>query len=157
MPLNESLRNPYAPKSIPVLGIVKGILATGLFHVELLPFESPIGPRIEQALRRYRFETGKDLTWKELGKRVWARLGRKNVDTSKISRLKNDQQEMSIAEGGAFAYELDVSPLWLFWEIGEMGHFPRLQPVAEGGKRSQAPPVNLTPAGRKAAQKGKVG
>jgi hypothetical protein len=104
--------------------------------MEIPDFESPMKERIEQALRRYRFETGKDLTWKELGKQVWARLGRKNVDTSKISRLKNDLQKMTIAEGGAFAYELDVSPVWLFWELGEMGRFPPPVQVAAGADRT---------------------
>lgn len=125
MPLEKCLRNPYVNKSIPISGIVKGFLTTGLFHVEIPDFDSPIGPRIEQALRRYNFETKQSLLWKELGKRVWRTLGRGAVDTSKLSRLKNDQQGMSIAEGGAFAYELDVSPAWLFWGIGEMGRFPR--------------------------------
>lgn len=92
--------------------------------MEASQFDTPIGPRIEQALRRYQFESGKDLTWKELGRRVWARLGRENVDTSKISRIKQGEQQPTVAEGGAFAYELDVSPVWLFWELGDMGRFP---------------------------------
>lgn len=141
MPLEESLRNSYLPKSIADLGIVKGFLTTSLRFVEAPQFESPIGPRIEKALRRYRFETGIDLTWKELGERVWTRLGRQNVDTSKISRIKNDQQEPSIAESGAFAFELDVSPLWLLWGIGDMGRFPQLEPPPDDVEE----PVPLAP------------
>jgi hypothetical protein len=143
------MNNPCVTKSIASNGIVKAFLKTGLFHVETLDFDSPIGPRIEQGLRRYRFETGADLTWRELGQRVWARLGRGEVDTSKVSRIKKGAQQPSVAEGGAFAYELDVSPVWLFWEIGEMGHFPMPREVPrertaplQRGKRRPANRVN---------------
>lgn len=98
--------------------------------VEKVAFETPVAPRIRLALKRYEAETGEDLSWSELGRRVWALLARGDVDTSKISRIKLGQQDPSIAEGGAFAYVLDVDPIWMFYEIGEMGRFPR--PEAEG-------------------------
>lgn len=139
MPHEQTLRNPYVPKSIADSGIVNSEFAIGFLIMEPLSLETPMGPRIEQALRRLRFESDEDVTWKELGERVWARLGREKVDTSKISRIKNQQQPPSVAEAGAFAYELDVSPLWLCWEIGPMGRFPRPQSAPSTDLQRESP------------------
>lgn len=127
--------------SIVINGIVKPSFEIGLFYVEIPDFDTPIGPRIEKALRRYNFERDTDLKWKDLGQRVWTRLGVGDVDTSKVSRIKQGAQQPSISEGGAFAYELDCSPLWLFWAIGDMGRFPRLGGDGDNGSGAERAPV----------------
>lgn len=118
------MRNPCQHKSIALDGIVKDYFATGLFYVETPQLDSVVGPRIELALKRFNYEHDSDVTWKQLGQAVWTILHRGTVDTSKVSRIKNGEQEPTIAEGGAFSYLLNVSPSWLFWGIGEMGRFP---------------------------------
>jgi hypothetical protein len=83
-----------------------------------------MAPRIREALKHYELRKKEDISWSELGRRVWRVLGEGGDSAKWVSRVKLGQQQPSVAEGGAIAFLLDVSPLWLFWEIGEMGRFP---------------------------------
>jgi hypothetical protein len=83
-----------------------------------------MAPRIRAALKHYELRKTEDISWSELGRRVWRLLGEGGDSAKWVSRVKLGRQEPSVAEGGAIAYVLDVSPLWLCWEIGEMGRFP---------------------------------
>jgi hypothetical protein len=87
-----------------------------------------MAPRIREALKHYELRKKEDISWSELGRRVWRMLGEGGDSAKWVSRVKLGRQQPSVAEGGAIAFLLDVSPLWLFWEIGEMGRFP---PLAE--------------------------
>lgn len=80
-----------------------------------------IAGRIREAIKLYELRTGEDLTWAELGRRVWKRLKREGeVDTSKLSRIKLGQQLLTIPEAGAFADELGVFKGWLAFREGRM-------------------------------------
>jgi len=89
-----------------------------------------MAPRIREALKRYELREGEDVSWSELGRRVWRTLEESGDSAKWVSRVKLGQQEPSVAEGGAIAYLLDVSPLWLFWEIGTMDRFPSIVQTA---------------------------
>lgn len=84
----------------------------------------PMAPRIFDALKRYEVRIRMELPWTELGRRVWITLGETGDSAKWVSRIKLGQQEPSVAEAGAIAYVLDVSPLWLCWNVGDMGSWP---------------------------------
>lgn len=87
-------------------------------------FGSPMAPRIFDALKRYEMAIRRELPWSELGRRVWVTLGETGDSAKWVSRIKLGQQEPSVAEAGAIAYILNVSPLWLAWNIGDMDSWP---------------------------------
>ena len=115
-----------------------------------------MAPRIREALKRYELREGEDVSWSELGRRVWRVLQETGDSAKWVSRVKLGQQEPSVAEGGAIAYLLDVSPLWLFYDIGEMGRFPRNVSAPGGGDRAApafATSIALTRDEQRAAAK----
>lgn len=117
--------NPAEWEGSPIFGRVKPFLGEVAISIETVPaFSSSMTLRIREALKHHELRTGEDLSWAELGRRVWALLQAEGDSAKWVSRVKLGPQQPSVAEGGAIAYLLNVSPLWLFWEIGDMGDFP---------------------------------
>jgi hypothetical protein len=85
---------------------------------------TPMAPRIFDALKRYEMRIRQELPWSELGRRVWQTLGETGDSTKWVSRVKLGQQEPTVREAGAIAYVLDASPLWLCWNLGDIGSWP---------------------------------
>jgi hypothetical protein len=122
------------------------------FHVKhakdpALQAAEEIAARLRIALRHHALNTDEDLSWSELGRRVWRRLGLTSaVDTSKISRIKLGQQLATVVEYGAFADELGVMRGWLVYNEGEMAISRLGQPA--GADDGDEPDVPMRPRGK---------
>ena len=117
--------------------------------------ELKIAERLADARRAYAVRTREDLSWAELGRRVWKRLGFKGeVDTSKLSRIKLGQQLVTIPECAAFAAELGVPAGWLAFGEGEAAERGGALPSVVKTQVQERPAAKAsTPATRKTGTK----